>query len=133
MKQTYFIRSAEHVDHTAPGRLLSHRQFLRHATGLAAGTLMLAACGTPTASTPTPGLTAAPFRAEVAVSHIKSLMSLMAWTVGQEKGFFQAAGLEQSFAEYEGGGDRRLRSGRAGADYWRRFWGIHGGLCRQTR
>ena len=105
MKQPYFVRSAEHANDTAPGRPLARRQFLRHATGLAAGTLMLAACGTPALSTTTRGSAAAPFRAEVAVSHIKSVMSLMAWTVGQEKGFFREAGLEQSFTEYEGGGD----------------------------
>jgi NitT/TauT family transport system substrate-binding protein len=93
MKQPYFVRS------------LSRRQFLRHVTGLAVGTTMLAACGTPAPSTITRGSASALFHAEVAVSHIKSLMSLMAWTVGQEKGFFQAAGLEQSFTEYEGGGD----------------------------
>src|SRR6476660_6330142 len=102
MKQPYFVRSAEHQNDIAPGRPLSRRQFLRHATGLAAGTLMLAACGPPAPSTTTRGAAAAPFRAEVAVSHIKSVMSLMAWTVGQEKGFFREAGLEQSFTEYEG-------------------------------
>ena len=117
MKQPYFVRSLEHRNDIAPRQPLSRRQFLRHATGLAAGAMMLAACGAPAASTPARGTTAGPFHAEVAVSHIKSLMSLMAWTVGQEKGFFREAGVEQSFTEYEGGGDTIRGLLTAGSHY----------------
>jgi len=91
--------------HSVPGIRLSRRGFLRGAAGLAAGTLLTAACGTPAPSSTNRASASAPFHAEVAVSHFKSIMSLMAWTVGLDKGFFREVGLEQSFTEYQGGGD----------------------------
>jgi NitT/TauT family transport system substrate-binding protein len=95
--------------HSVPGKSLSRRHFLRGA-GVAAFAVLAAGCGaasqSPTGGSGTAqGQNPTTFKAEVAVSHFKSVISMMAWTFGQEKGFFQEAGLVQSFTEYEGGGD----------------------------
>src|SRR5262245_17985311 len=109
------LHPLEHLNHNVHGRTLSRRQFLRGAVGFAAGAMLTAACGstTPFNGAPSPAI----FKAEVAVSHFKSIMSLMAWTVGQEKGFFRDAGLEQNFTEYEGGGDTIRGLLTAGSHY----------------
>jgi NitT/TauT family transport system substrate-binding protein len=96
---------------------LSRRQFLRGAAGLVAGAMLTAACSMQTLSRANSTSTPTTFKAEVAVSHFKSLMSLMAWTVGLEKGFFQDAEIVQNFTEYEGGGDTIRGLLAAGSHY----------------
>jgi NitT/TauT family transport system substrate-binding protein len=117
MTQHNLIHFSEHSNHNVHGQTLSRRQFLRGAFGLAAGAMLTAACGTTAPSAANRQPASATFKAEVAVSHFKSLMSLMAWTVGQEKGFFQDAGLEQNFTEYQGGGDTIRGLLTAGSHY----------------
>jgi NitT/TauT family transport system substrate-binding protein len=117
MTPRHFVRSLEQLDHSAPSQPLSRRQFLRRAAGLAAGAMLTAACGTPAPSSTNRAPAPAMFKAEVAISHFKSSMSLMAWTVGLDKGFFQDAGLEQNFTEYEGGGDTIRGLLTAGSHY----------------
>lgn len=117
MTQRNLIHSSEHINHNVHGRGLSRRQFLLGAAGFAAGAMLTAACGTTAPSAANRAPVPATFKAEVAVSHFKSIMSLMAWTVGLEKGFFQEAGVEQNFTEYEGGGDTIRGLLTAGSHY----------------
>jgi NitT/TauT family transport system substrate-binding protein len=117
MTQRNLIHRSEYMNQNVQGRSLSRRQFLRGAFGLAAGAMLTAACGTTAPSAARRAPAPAVFKAEVAVSHFNSIMSLMAWTVGLEKGFFRDAGLEQNFTEYQGGGDTIRGLLTAGSHY----------------
>jgi NitT/TauT family transport system substrate-binding protein len=119
MKNRTFAHPVDHIHDTMDGKAFSRRLFLRSALGVTAGAMLTAACGTATPSTTnrTPAGTSAPFKAEVAVSHFNSIMSMMAWTFGMDKGLFQAAGLEQNFTEYAGGGDTVRGLLTAGSHY----------------